>query len=166
MIFKTFWRTKPKQQDKKTDIITTLDSFKYKTEIETRFSDFDMMGHVNNAMYFTYMEIARARYWNKAIKWDWKKTGVVIAKANLDYITPVFLEDKISMYVRTSRIGTSSFDLEYLLVKTVHGKEVICSKGKTVCVAFDYQHKKASPIPQDEKERMITFEQLQNNGQV
>lgn len=163
MNFKTFWRSKSKTQDKKADIINHLDSFKYKTEIETRFADFDMMGHVNNAVYFTYMEIARSKYWNMAIQWDWKKTGLVIAQASLDYITPVFIDDKISMYVKTSRIGKSSFDLEYLLVKMVLGKEVVCSKGKTVCVAFDYQSKTAAPIPENEREKMISFEQLEGN---
>lgn len=161
MIFKTFWRNKNKNQDKKADSISTLDSFKYKTVIETRFADFDMMGHVNNAVYFTYMEIARAKYWNQAIQWDWKKTGVVIAQATLDYILPVFIEDKISMYVRTSRIGKSSFDLEYLLVKLVNGQEQVCNKGKTTCVAFDYASKSSFPIPNEEKERMISFEQLE-----
>ncbi len=161
MIFKTFWRNKNKNQDKKTDSISTLDSFKYKTVIETRFADFDMMGHVNNAVYFTYMEIARAKYWNHAIQWDWKKTGVVSAQATLDYILPVFIEDKISMYVRTSRIGKSSFDLEYLLVKLVNGQEQVCNKGKTTCVAFDYASKSSFPIPNEEKERMISFEQLE-----
>jgi acyl-CoA thioester hydrolase len=160
MIFKKFWRNKNKKQDKKAEIINTLDSFKYKTTIETRFADFDMMGHVNNAVYFTYMEIARAKYWNHAIQWDWKKTGVVIAQASLDYILPVYIEDKVSMYVRTSRIGNSSFDLEYLLVKLVNGKEEICNRGKTTCVAFNYANKSSFPIPENEKARMISFEQL------
>ncbi len=73
MIFKTFWRTKTKETDKKTEILNQFDSFKYKTNIETRFTDFDMMGHVNNAIYFTYMEIARSKYWKQAIGWDWKR---------------------------------------------------------------------------------------------
>ncbi|TDQ11471.1 acyl-CoA thioesterase [Pedobacter metabolipauper] len=160
MIFKTLWRSKPKETDRKSDIVNQLDSFKYKTNIETRFADFDSLGHVNNAIYFTYMEIARTKYWGHAIHWDWKKTGVIIASATLDYITPIFMEDKISMYVRTSRIGKSSFDLEYLLVKMKNNEEVICSKGKTVCVAFDYQSKNSSPIPPDERNKMMVFEQL------
>lgn len=163
MIFKTFWRNKSKKQDKKTEHVDQLDSFKYKTAIETRFADFDMMGHVNNAVYFTYMEIARSKYWMQAIGWDWKKTGVVIAKASLEYIKPIFIDDKISMYVRTSRIGKSSFDLEYLLVKVKNGEEIVCSKGKTVCVAFDYQTKQAAPIPINERSKMMVFEQLDNN---
>ncbi len=161
MIFKTFWRSANKKEDKKADIVNTVDSFKYKTVIETRFADFDMLGHVNNAVYFTYMEIARAKYWKQAIQWDWKKTGVVIAKASLEYILPVLMDDKISVYVRTSRIGQSSFDLEYLMIKLVNGKEEICNRGKTTCVAFDYINRRSFPIPREERERMISFEQLQ-----
>jgi acyl-CoA thioester hydrolase len=160
MIFKTFWRKKIKQADKTTDIVNTFDSFKYKTAIETRFADFDMMGHVNNAVYFTYMEIARTKYWKQAVQWDWHKTGVVIAKALIDYVKPVLLTDRLSMYVRTSRIGKSSFDLEYLLVKLSDGNEVICARGKTVCVAYDYSSKSSAPIPEHEKNKMIIFEQL------
>jgi acyl-CoA thioester hydrolase len=163
MIFKTLWRTNPKGTDKKADIINQLDSFKYKTALETRFADFDMMGHVNNAVYFTYMEIARSKYWAQAIHWDWKKTGVVLAQAALDYIKPILVDDKISMYVRTSRIGKTSFDLEYLLIKMEGSKEVICSKGKTVCVAFDYSTSAPAPIPEHERNKMIVFEQLSEN---
>lgn len=127
-----------------------------------RFADLDLMGHVNNAVYFTYMEIGRTKYWKHAIKWDWKTTGVVIGKASIDYILPIFLDDKISMYVRTSRIGNTSFDLEYLIVKDVNGKEVTCSKGKTVCVAYNYQSKTPSAIPEKEKNKMMEFEQLES----
>lgn len=160
MIFKTFWRKKEKHTDKKAEVINHFDHYKYKTTIETRFADFDMMGHANNSVYFTYLEIARTKYWHHAIKWDWKKTGVIIARAALDYIAPIFLEDKLIIYVRTSRIGKTSFDLEYLIVKLVDGKEVICSKGKTVCVAFDYAAKAAADIPVREREKMMAFEQL------
>lgn len=160
MFFKTFWRKKEKQTDKKSSIIGHVDSFKYKTSIEMRFADLDMMGHVNNAVYFTYMEIGRTKYWKHAINWDWKITGVVIGQASIDYIAPIFLEDKINMYVRTSRIGSTSFDLEYLIVKNVDGKEITCSKGKTVCVAYDYSTRKPSPIPEKERNKMIEFEQL------
>ncbi len=160
MFFKTFWRKKEKITDKKTVISHSPDTFKYKTNIEMRFADLDMMGHVNNAVYFTYMEIGRTKYWNHAIKWNWHKTGVVIGQASIDYLAPIFLNEKVSMYVKTSRIGTTSFDLEYLIVKELNGKEVICSKGKSVCVAFDYTTKKPTIIPPLEREKMISFEQL------
>ncbi len=160
MFFKSFWRKKEILTDRKSVLIENLDSFKYRTSIEMRFADLDMMGHVNNAVYFTYMEIARAKYWKQALNWDWKTTGIIIGQASIDYIVPILLNDKVNMYVRTSRIGKTSFDLEYLIVKDVNGKEITCSKGKTVCVAFDYSSKKPTPIPDKERNKMIEFEQL------
>ncbi len=160
MIFKTFWRKKEKSEDKKSVFESKTDIFKYRTDLEMRFTDLDMMGHVNNAMYFTYMEIGRTKYWMQAIQWDWKKTGVVIGQASINYLKPLHLGDKISIYVRTSRIGNTSFDLEYMIVKMVNGEEVICSKGKTVCVVYDYESKSPVAIPDRERSKMIEFEQL------
>lgn len=136
------------------------DDFKYKTELELRFADLDAMGHVNNAVYFTYLEISRTKYWRHAINWDWTKTGVIIASAKLDYLQPIFLHDNISVYVKTSRIGNASFDLDYLLVKITPNGEQVCAKGKTVCVAYDYALKQSTNVPDKEKEKMMAFEQL------
>ncbi len=160
MIFKTFWRRNKKQTDRTADIKSVTNDFKFKTTVEIRFADLDMMGHVNNAIYFTYMEVSRAKYWDKAIEWDWKKTGVVIGKATIDYIKPILLDDKIHIYVRTSRIGNSSFDIEYLIVKEELGKEILCSKGVTSCIAIDYFTNRSTAIPTKERTKMIAFEQL------
>ncbi|WP_231459444.1 MULTISPECIES: thioesterase family protein [unclassified Pedobacter] len=161
MIFKTLWQNLSKSKDKLTESRVFSDEFNYKTNIHTRFIDFDMMGHVNNSVYFTYLEIARTKYWEETIKWDWQKTGIVIAHAEIDYILPIVMQDKIAVYVKTSRIGSTSFDLDYQIVKIKGGEEVICSKGKTVCIAIDYASKRPTEIPEAEKQRMLGFEQLQ-----
>jgi len=118
------------------------------------------MGHVNNSVYFTYLEIARTKYWEEIVKWDWKQTGIVIAHAELDYIQPILMNDKIAIHVKTSRIGETSFDLDYQIVKIKGNEEVICSKGKTVCIAIDYATKRPTAIPIAEKQKMVGFEQL------
>ncbi len=51
-----------------------LSNYKYKTPIPIRFSDMDAFGHVNNAIYLTYFEIARSNYWRDIIGWDWNET--------------------------------------------------------------------------------------------
>ena len=160
MFFKSFWRKKENQADKMSVSLNPTGDFKYKTSIDIRFTDVDLMGHVNNAVYLTYMEIGRSKYWKQAVNWNWDKIGVVIGEASISYLAPIFLDDNISIYVRTSRIGNSSFDLEYLITKTKDGKETICSKGKTICIAFDYNSKKAAPITNEERNKMIAFEQL------
>lgn len=160
MNFKTFWQKDSKLKDKLTEARSLSDHFNYKTNVPLRFVDFDIMGHVNNSVYFTYLEIARTNYWKEIVNWDWKKTGIVIAHAELDYISPIVPNDQIAVHVKTTRIGNTSFDLEYQIVKVKGAEEFICSKGKTVCIAIDYATGKPTSIPTDEKQKMVNFEQL------
>lgn len=157
--FKSFWRENNNQPVKMAET-NPIQPFKYKTKIDLRFNDFDLLGHVNNATYLTYFEIGRTKYWQQAINWNWKKTGIIIGSASIEYKQPIFPEDTIYIYIRTSRIGIKSFDLEYLIVKEINNKEIICSTGKTSCIAFDYTSNKSVSIPEIERSKMIDFEQL------
>ena len=140
--------------------MTILSEFNYKTGISIRFADIDAFGHVNNAVYLTYFEIARSKYWNEVVKWDWDSMGIIIGKAEINYLKPLNLNDQVLAYVKTSRIGKSSFDLKYILVKLENGIEEICTTGLTVCVSYDYQLKQPSPIPKSHKVKMIEFEAI------
>lgn len=138
----------------------SLTDFHYKTSIHVRFADIDAFGHVNNAIYLTYFEIARSSYWSEVIQWDWNNLGIIIGRAEINFLKPIGLKDQIQAYVRTSRIGNTSFDLEYALVKLNNGVEEICTTGSTVCVAFDYSLNKPSPIPEAHRLKMQMFEAL------
>ena len=140
--------------------MTILSEFNYKTGISVRFADIDAFGHVNNAVYLTYFEIARSKYWNEVVKWDWDSMGIIIGKAEINYLKPLNLNDQVLAYVKTSRIGKSSFDLKYVLVKLENGIEEICTTGLTVCVSYDYELNQPSPIPESHKVKMIEFEAI------
>lgn len=134
--------------------------FKYQTPIPIRFSDMDLFGHANNAIFLTYFEQARSNYWKEIIGWDWDEMGIILAKAEVEFISPVILTDELFAYVKTSRVGNSSFDIEYLLVsKTITGEQVR-AKGKTIQVAIDYKQNKPAPIPKNYKNRMIDYDQI------
>jgi acyl-CoA thioester hydrolase len=139
---------------------TSLNDFKYKTPIPIRFSDMDLFGHANNAIFLTYFEQARSNYWNEIIKWDWNAMGIILAKAEVEFIKPVILTDELFAYVKTSRIGNSSWDLDYLLVTQNNDEVIIKAKGKTIQVCFDYNKNQSAPIPEREKLAMINFEGL------
>ena len=141
--------------------MNNLNDFHYKTTLPIRFADIDAFGHVNNAIYLTYFEIARSSYWTEIVQWDWETMGIIIGRAEINFIKPINLNDQVLAYVRTSRIGNSSFDLEYVLVKVNNGVEEICTTGSTVCIAFDYSQNQSSAIPEAQKLKMITFEALE-----
>ena len=136
-----------------------ITDYKYKTPIAIRFSYIDNVGHVNNAIYLTYFEVARLNYWREIINWNLRENGIILGRSEVNYLKPITLEDQINCYVRTTRIGNSSFDVMHVLVKvTPHGEE-ICTTGKTVCISYDYTANKSVPIPENERQRMIEFDE-------
>ncbi|SEM58787.1 acyl-CoA thioester hydrolase [Mucilaginibacter gossypiicola] len=136
-----------------------LSDYKYKTPIPIRFSDIDSFGHVNNAVYLTYFEIARIGYWKEIINWDWSNTGIILGRSEINYLKPITVQDNIACYVRTIRIGNSSFDMMHVLVKITPNGEEIVTTGKTVCISYDYSTNKSVPIPSSERHRMINYDE-------
>jgi acyl-CoA thioester hydrolase len=136
-----------------------LSNYKYKTPISIRFSDMDAYGHVNNAVYLTYFEIARSNYWRDIIEWNWNQNGIILGRSEINYLKPLTLNDQIVCYVRTTRIGNSSFDVMHVLVKITPNGEEICTTGKTVCISYDYTANKSVPIPKAQRQKMIEYDE-------
>jgi acyl-CoA thioester hydrolase len=125
--------------------------FKQKTPVQIRFKDVDMMGHVNNANYITYFELARLTYFDalkdEGVKIDWVNEGVILAKIEMEYKQPILLEDKVFVYTWVSRIGAKSFDMACSVVRVVNGVEVEAAKGLAVIVCFNYKANETIAIP-------------------
>ena len=118
------------------------------------FSDIDMMGHVNNARYFTYFETVRAEHmYNLTNGRDAQGLGVIIARAEIDYKSPARWLDILLVKMRTTAVGNSSWTYEYEIVDEKAGKQV--AVGKTVQVAYDYKRRTPVPIPEDMKEKLL-----------
>ena len=81
-------------------------------------------------------------------KYDWNRQGIILARAEINYRLPVHFRDDASILTHCSRIGSKSFDLEYMITKNDHGKEILLAEGKTVMVAFDYDAGSSIPVPE------------------
>lgn len=115
--------------------------------IHVRFSDLDVLGHVNNAVYLSYFEIARVHYFKYLVgsDWNWKTGGVILARNEIEYYKPVLLTDEPYIEMHASRIGTKSFTLDYKL--TVKGE--LYTTGSSVLVCFNSAENKTIDIPVD-----------------
>ena len=133
---------------------------KHITPIPVRFRDLDSLGHVNNAVFVTYVEMGRIDYFNEAIgkRNNWHEFGTLIAYTSIDYITPIFLHDEVYCHVETTRMGTKSFDVYFELFKNVDGKDIICAKGKNVLVCYDNVKQQTANIPDDWKVKVEEYE--------
>ncbi len=113
-------------------------------KIQVRFSDIDIMGHVNNAVYLSYFENARMHYLKSMVgsDWDWNTNGIILLKNEIEYIKPVHLYDSVEIQVLVKSIGNKSFTLEHLL--TVN--HVLCCKCSSVLVGYNNKSKKSTVI--------------------
>jgi acyl-CoA thioester hydrolase len=120
-----------------------VDGFDFVHRESVRFRDLDGMAHVNNAVFLTYMESARLAYFKSLGLGDNPLEGMILARAEVDFRSPVELGEQIEVGVRTGRIGTKSFDLE----QEVHADGRLAAEGKFVLVAYDYTTGQSQELP-------------------
>jgi acyl-CoA thioester hydrolase len=118
----------------------------FETTVEIRFADIDAMGHVNNAVYFSYFEQARMAYFKERVAriWDWNEDGVIVARNEIDYIYPVFLNDRMNIRLWVEHVGSKSFSVCYRVVVG----ERLCASGKSVLVCFNHKNKATQVLPE------------------
>ncbi|WP_018111564.1 acyl-CoA thioesterase [Thermus igniterrae] len=129
-----------------------MEGFPVVVPVEVRFRDLDALGHVNNAVYLSYFEVARVAYFAH-LERDWLAKGhFILARAEVDFLRPVHLGDRVEVGVRVVRLGRSSFDMEYLL--TAQGEPA--ARGKTVQVWLEGG--RPAPLPPAIRERIEALE--------
>ena len=130
------------------DIPQLRADFSFSTPIQLRFSDIDGYLHVNNGVYFSYFEHARAVFLYLQAGWDVLDVGTVVGRIEIDYIRPIHLQDQVEALVKCSRLGNSSFDLEQVLLgRDAAGKEHVFATCKSVLVSVDKNSMKQVSIP-------------------
>ncbi len=114
--------------------------------IDVRFRDLDAMGHVNNAVMFTYFEEGRKHFFFGAFKGaSLKDFNFILASIRCDYLHPVRLEDKPRLWMWVEDIGRKSFSLAYRL--TADGdKDFVFARGRSVQVCYDYSSGRSIPV--------------------
>jgi acyl-CoA thioester hydrolase len=138
-----------------------VDTFRLEVPVNVRFRDLDIFGHVNNAVYFTYCEIARNAYWTKLFgSRRSRTTNFIIARAELDYRSQTTDEHSILVGIRISSIGRSSFDFHYNILE--EGSRRLIAEGRSVQVIFDYTANQKTAMPDSVKDRILAFEGAEN----
>ncbi|MCK5439083.1 MAG: acyl-CoA thioesterase [Gemmatimonadetes bacterium] len=128
----------------------------FNVKIPVRFRDLDPMGHVNNSVYFTYLEVARTAYWQELHHdYSYDVLDFVVARAECDFVSAAMLRETVRVEVRLSRIGTSSFVLDYELFD--EQSERLVARGTTVQVMIDRKTGRPRQIEPELRARMRSF---------
>jgi acyl-CoA thioester hydrolase len=141
--------------------------FRYHHPIEVRFRDTDALGHVNNAVYLTYFEAARAGYYRAVTgsvfdsEEGARRQSLIIARACVDYRAPAYFGETLIVECGAAWLGRSSFALDYRITapSTTPGGDLrLIADGETVQVMFDYEAGRPIRIPAHLLERLANYE--------
>tara|TARA_R110002096_G_scaffold377058_1_gene570911 strand:+ start:5815 stop:6267 length:453 start_codon:yes stop_codon:yes gene_type:complete len=100
-----------------------------------RYADLDSYNHVNNKVYHAWFENLRVCYLAQSGFDFTDKTAPlpVVRKASIEYIAPMFMNEDYITVVRCSKLGRTSFDLDY----AVYCEGEIRAQGQTRIVMAD-----------------------------
>jgi acyl-CoA thioester hydrolase len=124
-----------------------VEGFDFVHRETVRFRDVDSMGHVNNAVFLTYIEEARIAY---LLPFGAEVTNMILARVEIDFRAPLRVGDELEIGVRPSGVGTKSFELEYV----VRSADAVAAEAKTVIVSFDYESGRSVDVPQAWREAL------------
>jgi acyl-CoA thioester hydrolase len=125
-----------------------MEGFPFVHRETVRFNDLDGMGHVNNAVFSTYLEQARLAWFGSDETMPLK--DVILARTEIDFRSEVRVGEIVEVGVRPSRLGTKSFELEYEL--RASGRVV--AEAKSVLVGYDYERGESVAIPERWRRRL------------
>jgi acyl-CoA thioester hydrolase len=126
-------------------------------EIVPRFRDTDAMGHINNAVYVTYLEVARQVYWARMDEHsDYRRVPFILAHVTVDFRSEALVNEVLEVGIRLAWIGAKSFSFVYLIREKRSGRTVV--EGSTVQVCYDYAKKQTLPMPDELRRSLESFE--------
>ena len=133
----------------------TLSDYPVIHEQPVAWGDMDAFGHVNNVMYYRYIESARIRYMDELNIFQ-QDVYTVVASNQCKYIRPVFYPDQLKIGVRVEEIRNSAFRMSYLLCSEVQKTVVALGEAVIVCVNKDSMFK--TEIPEIIRQKITEIE--------
>jgi len=122
--------------------------------IPIRWGDMDAMGHVNNTIYFRYMETARLQWMG-----DWgmpanpQGTGPIIVNAFCNFVRQLEYPGEVVVRSYVGALGQRSFDMYHEMLRTDGGDTVYANGGATV-VWVDFPAQRSLALPDALRQRL------------
>jgi acyl-CoA thioester hydrolase len=140
--------------------------FAHRHDVEVRLADTDAMGHVNNARYLTYVEIARVAYYEQVtgnplpIGVHGAEEGMILAEIRMTYRNTAFYGETLTVESRVERIGRTSFSMVHRITapESSYGPARLIAVADSVLVSYDYTDERPIPVPDEWRDAMDAFE--------
>ena len=129
-----------------------------------RWGDLDMLGHVNNTIFFQFCESARIAYFEALDMMRFRRhasEGPGLVSANLNFRRQLRYPGTVRVSANATAVGERSFTLSYVIRDISPGLEVeapVAADGGSVCVWVDYAAGKALRLPDELVARLAELE--------
>jgi acyl-CoA thioester hydrolase len=134
-----------------------MENFTVTHELHPRFRDTDAMGHINNAVYVTYLEVARQEYWRAfSREVDYRRVPFILAHVDIDFRSEALVNEVLVLGIRCGSIGVKSFTFEYQIREQSSRRLVVEASSVQVC--YDYGAKASLAVPEEMRRQLETFE--------
>ena len=127
----------------------------FRHEVDVIWRDLDAAGHVNNAVYLTYMETARTKAYLHLR--GGKRAGeldIILARASVDFRSAATMGEVLVVEVTPGRVGETSFTLHYRITEKATAR-LVC-EGESVQVCYDYKTQTKKPIPETVRAALVS----------
>jgi acyl-CoA thioester hydrolase len=132
-----------------------LTGFTRRIEIPVQWGDMDSLGHVNNVVYFRWIESSRIDILDHlGLFKSAAETGIgpILAKVSCDFRKQLHFPDVVQVGCRVEQVGRSSLQLAHIIVSSHH--QVIAAEGSATLVVYDYRAGKSVPIEGELRDRI------------
>lgn len=128
-----------------------LEDFAGRAYDKLRYGDTDRQGHVNNAVFATFMETGRVELiYNPHDPLLDQGFSFVLAKLDINYIAEVLWPGTVEIGTRVVRVGRSSVTMQQAVFQ--NGK--LCASAETVVVHFDEAIRKSHAFSEAQRAKL------------
>ncbi len=135
-----------------------MTSFRHTCDVQMRFNDLDLFGHINNTVYLQYMDLGKEQYISRVIGdiFSNENEAMVIVNLNCDYFQITKHKESLEVRTRVDSIGKHSLTFEQEVVSKATG-EVKC-RCRTVMVGFSPARNESIEIPPHWRKAISEYE--------
>lgn len=132
--------------------------YRHYLPLQIRFTDIDMLGHLNNAIFVNFFDLGKTAYFSHILggPLEWDKISLVIVNIECSFFAPVYFTDKIEVFTKTTSVGERSVKVDQRIVNMETGEtHAWC---RTVMAGFDVKNRCGAPVDEEWRRLLSEFE--------
>jgi acyl-CoA thioester hydrolase len=145
--------------DAENSVASLLEGYQVIVTLPVLWGDQDALGHVNNTVYFRWLESARIEHGRRSgllTLLEQERIGPILAAQSCNYRMPLTFPDTVHIGIRVVRIGRTSVSMEHLIVSEAHA--AIAADGTSTTVVLDYCSNRPHPVPEHIRQAIEALE--------